>query len=124
MILIRKSIRNLFLLVFIFTVCISCEAIFEEDISEETVVLLAPTEGSAITNGSIRFDWDGLDEAVEYEIQIATPSFDYANQILLDSITSETSIVFDLTEGDYQWRVNASNSNYSTDYSISSFTIN
>lgn len=124
MIFFRKSIQKIVLLSFFFTFSISCEAIFEEDISEEEIILLAPSNNSTVANGSIRFDWEILADSLEYRIQIATPNFENASQIILDSITTETSVLKDLIVGEYQWRVNASNTNYTTPYSTNSFTIN
>jgi hypothetical protein len=101
----------------------NCEAIFIENISEKTVVLLAPTDTSKVTNGTIQFNWQKVLEATEYEIQLAHPNFDNARQILIDSITTGTIISTDLEVGEYQWRVKAMNSNFSTDYSTNSFSV-
>jgi hypothetical protein len=101
----------------------NCEAIFEENISENTVVLLSPTDTSEVTNKTIHFNWQKMLEAAEYQIQLARPNFDNASQILIDSLTPQTIISINLEVGDYQWRVKALNSNFSTDYSTNSFSI-
>lgn len=102
----------------------NCEAIFVEDVSNETIVLLAPADNTEVINGTIKFNWQQVSDSVKYNIQIATPSFDAATQIVLDSISTSTIISKDLEVGDYQWRVKASNSGYSTNYSTSSFKVN
>jgi|TARA_B110000046_G_scaffold172370_1_gene194077 hypothetical protein len=102
----------------------NCEAIFVEDVSSETVVLLAPINNAEVTNGTIQFNWQEVSDASEYKIQIAKPNFATASQILLDSVTTSTVISKDLEIGDYQWRVSASNSGYVTNYSVSSFKVN
>lgn len=102
----------------------NCEAIFVEDVSNETVVLLAPINDAEIASGTIQFNWQELANVNEYKIQIAKPNFAAASQILLDSITTSTVISTDLEMGDYQWRVSASNSEYTTNYSVSSFKVN
>lgn len=102
----------------------NCEAIFVEDLSNETIVLLAPLDNTEVINGSIQFNWQQVSDSVKYTIQIATPSFDAASQIVLDSITTSTVISKNLEVGDYQWRIKASNSGYSTNYSTSSFKVN
>ncbi len=102
----------------------NCEAIFVEDVSNETVILLAPINDAQITSGNIQFNWQEIENVIEYKIQIAKPNFAAAGQILLDSITTSTVISKDLEVGDYQWRVSASNSGYTTNYSISSFKVN
>lgn len=105
-------------------ILLNCEAIFLEDISEEIVVLLAPSDNSEITRGSIQFNWQEVIDATDYRIQIATPDFENTTQILLDSIITETLFVKDLDSAAYQWRIRANNSEYSTEYTTNSITIN
>jgi len=102
----------------------NCEAIFLEDISNESVVLLAPSDNSEVTSGTIEFHWEQLNDTIEYKIQISAPSFSAASQIVLDSITTATSLSKELAAGEYEWRVKAFNSDYSTNYSANSFTVN
>ncbi|WP_405610894.1 hypothetical protein [Polaribacter sp. Asnod1-A03] len=102
----------------------SCEAIFVEDLSNENVVLLAPLNNTEVTNGTVQFNWEDVQEATSYEIQIAKPSFATASQIFLDSITDVTFISKELEVGDYEWRVSALNSGYNTDYSLGVFKVN
>lgn len=104
--------------------CIGCEAILEEDISNQQVVILAPTENAQLTAGDIVFSWQTLDNATSYTIQIATPDFTNATQILLNTNTVDNSATANLTAGSYQWRVNASNSEYATEYTTINFTVN
>jgi hypothetical protein len=93
--------KKSFLILVLLCSLLSCEAIFVEDISDRTVVLLAA-----------------------YQIQIATPNFQNASQILLDSISIETSFTKELVAGSYEWRVKASNSDYTTNYSSNAFIVN
>jgi hypothetical protein len=116
--------KKKFLFVSLVFLLSNCGAIFVEDISTETVVLLAPSNGSVISNGTVQLNWQEVGDVIEYKIQIATPSFSNANQILLDSITTRTVISKDLNVGDYEWRVKASNTGYSTNYSTASFSVN
>lgn len=103
----------------------SCEeTLFETDISNESVTILAPLEGSQLDITSISFNWTEVDQADSYQIQIATPNFGSAQQIVtdvvLDSITSYST---QLNPNDYQWRVRALNSAYQTGYSTASFRV-
>ena len=102
----------------------NCEAVFVEDISNETVVLLAPINDTEISSGIIQFNWQELADVTEYKVQIAKPNFSTASQILLDSAITTTVISKNLEVGNYEWRVSASNSEYTTNYSISSFKVN
>jgi len=101
----------------------NCESIFVEDISENPIILLAPSTNSEVANGSVIFTWQGVRDATQYEIQIATPSFANASQIVLDSITTTTLISKDLKLNDYEWRVRAFNSAYNTPYVTNAFTV-
>ncbi|MBD1261977.1 hypothetical protein HZY62_15345 [Maribacter polysiphoniae] len=108
----------------------SCEDILEVvDISDEPVVLLAPAEGVIVTDSLVSFNWNGIDEADAYLIQVATPSFENASQILLDSVMvidstfQGTRISKVLSNNDYQWRVQAYNSGYQTEFSTHTFSV-
>jgi hypothetical protein len=102
----------------------SCEAVFVEDISNDSVVLLAPLDNSQLNAGNNTFSWELLNDAEIYQIQIATPNFENANQIVLDSIVLDNSLLQSIDAGTYQWRVKASNSEYETQYSTVNFTVN
>jgi len=103
---------------------LSCEAIFIQDISSSPVLILAPTEGSSVSSGNISFRWKPVEEVSSYNIQIASPNFQNANQVLTDSITLENLYQRSLDAGEYQWRVKGINSEYETDYTTVSFTVN
>lgn len=103
---------------------LSCEAVFLDDLSNNTVVVLAPLNDAQLNVGSNAFSWELLENAETYQIQIATPNFTNANQIVLDSVTTSRMIVHDLTAGTYEWRVKALNSEYETPFSTVNFTVN
>lgn len=96
---------------------LSCdEVIFEEDISESLVKILAPTNNATVTTGTISFNWESVTDADRYQIQIATPNFANAIQIVLDSTITNTSFGKQLLPNNYEWRVRAENSAFETDY--------
>jgi hypothetical protein len=112
------------LLIFVFTIFLACDDIIEVvDISGETVKILAPTNDAFLNITDVSFNWQSIEEAEEYNIQIATPSFAGALQILTDTTLSTTSFSKTLDLGSYQWRVKAINSGYETEYTTQSFTI-
>lgn len=106
----------------LFLLC-NCEALFVENISEETIVLLVPTHNSEVLSGVIEFNWQEVSDATEYQIQIAMPDFANASQIVLDSLATTTIISKELEAGTYEWRIKALNSEYATDYSVNSFSV-
>ena len=107
----------------------ACDDIIEvEDISERTVTLVAPTDGAILSSGTINFDWESVEDAESYRIQIATPNFELPLQIvadstLADSTATNTTFSINLNAGAYQWRVRAQNSDYHTNYTTQSFTV-
>lgn len=108
----------------IILILFSCEEVlFEPDISEERVTLIAPANNTEIAANSVRFNWEPVDGATGYEIQIATPSFANANQLLLNTVTDSTFYQMELVQNDYEWRVSAQNSGYATPYTSAKFRV-
>ncbi len=112
-----------FLLLLAIGLLYSCEAIFVENISNATVSILAPTEGTTVTKGAVNFNWNVVEDVESYQIQIATPTFTNASQIVLDTIITKTSFSKILSIGSYQWRVKAINTEYQTKYTSTSFEV-
>ncbi len=119
----------LFVLLFgVFT--LGCEDILEvPDISGQQVELLAPSQGSVVTDNNVNFNWNGVNDADSYLIQVATPDFENATQLVLDSVMAidstfvGTRISKQLSNSAYEWRVKASNSGFETEFSTSGFTV-
>lgn len=103
---------------------VACDDITEvEDISNEKVTVLAPANDVTLTDATVVFTWDAVEEAEHYKIQIATPSFEAAMQIVTDSTVTTTSFNKALSSGDYEWRVSAENSGYNTVYTAQKFKL-
>lgn len=103
---------------------LSCDDIIEvPDISEETVDLIAPTDGSVVKSNVTNFSWNDLAEAERYRLQVATPSFENASQMVIDSTMSVSSFTKQLLPNSYEWRVKALNSGYETGYTTNTFTV-
>lgn len=104
---------------------LSCEEIIgEEDISEAQLVLTAPSNGATLTETDITLSWELLKGADHYHIQIATPSFEGALQVVKDSVLAGNSLFVALTPNAYEWRVKAVNSAFETEFSTGAFSIN
>ena len=125
-----RFLKYILLLSTCFLLFFSCDDILEvEDISGEQVRVLAPTDGSVIAQNAVDFNWQTVNEATGYTVQIATPSFENAAQILLDSTivvdtlgSIRTQIRQTLMNGNYEWRVNAFNSGFGTGYTCLLYT--
>ncbi len=102
----------------------SCEDIIGvEDISDRTVTILAPTNHAELTGTNPTFSWNSVEDADKYKLQIATPSFSEALQIVEDTTVTTLSFTKILEAGDYEWRVRAENSDYQTNYTTHQLTI-
>ncbi|KAF2518528.1 hypothetical protein E0W68_09405 [Flavobacterium salilacus subsp. salilacus] len=103
---------------------LSCEEILlEDDISDETVLLIAPADNAQFFSTSITFTWGAIENGTEYRIQIAKPDFNNPLQIIADSVVDTTSFTTQLGIGNYQWRVQGVNSGYETAFSTRSLTV-
>lgn len=103
---------------------ISCEEILMvDDISKKEVSLTAPANNSALSSTGITFSWETVEGADKYQLQIAIPSFDSPQQIILDTLVTKNSYTQQLNIGKYEWRIRAVNSAYETAYFKRSFEI-
>lgn len=94
---------------------LSCDDIIEEDISNDNISTITPTEGTVISGNTVQFSWQQLDGADDYRIQIMNTE----NQnIVLDSLTSNTTFNYIMNPGEYQWRIKGVNFAYSTPYTF------
>ncbi len=119
-------IRQFFIFFILLFLISSCEEIVnEENISNDTVQLLAPSNDAVLaTKQKISFNWEALGGANSYKLQIATPNFISATQIQLDTLVSRTDFTIDsLVAKSYEWRVKGLNSAYETVYSSNTFVV-
>lgn len=105
-----------------FLLC-SCATWISEDISDETIVLLAPANNLSDSLQTKNFVWEEIEGALSYRLQIVSPSFDSISFIELDSLTTRTSFESTLAPGLYQWRVRGENEDFETLWTTYNFEI-
>lgn len=99
----------------------NCEDILEEDISDDIVFTIYPTEDLIIESNVVNFQWNTLEGADDYRLQI----FNTSQVKLVDTLIARTQITIPLSEGNYLWRVRGENSAYQSTYSLPvSFVVN
>lgn len=108
---------------FIITGMISCKDIFEEDLSDKTVIITAPSDNLVTTDAVIHFYWEEMTGARTYRIQIAKPSFSNLQQILTDTSITGTDFTWNFSPGTYQWRIRAENGSSQSDYTTYSIEV-
>jgi len=128
-----KGFKQITIVIVFFISLTSCEEIIEvADISNQTVMILAPLDNTQIDTLNVKFNWNLVKDANQYRIQIAEPGFVDAEQILVDelinavdSLNTGNSFDYEFTnDGVYEWRVKALNANYETPFTTASFIIN
>jgi hypothetical protein len=115
----RIKVKNIltFIYAMLFSVIgIACSQIFEEDISDKQLNVIAPSNNVQTPYYNQVFWWDKLDGATQYRLQIVSPSFNNLQLLIIDSTTTSDKITYTLRPGTYQWRIRAENFSYQTEY--------
>ena len=79
-------------IIFLFVLLLnaSCEEIlFEEDITEETITVLAPADNSILNQSPSSFSWNSVQGVNQYEVQLVSPDFDNAGTLVLDTVVTQ-----------------------------------
>ncbi len=116
----NRNVFSFLLLLFIFG---GCTEIFEPELSEEVIELIAPPNQSTSSDLTQTFWWSSVEYAEEYNFQLVSPSFLTTHQILVDTFTTELNYSQTLIPGSYEWRVAAFSNSSQTAYSSFRFTI-
>ncbi|MBC7523115.1 MAG: hypothetical protein H7239_01550 [Flavobacterium sp.] len=81
------------------------------DFQSNTVTLNAPTNNLITNTANQSLSWQSIIGATAYQVQVYSDS----NTLLVDQTTANTTYNYTFPEGNYQWRVRASNG---TDYTL------
>lgn len=92
----------------------SCDDIVEEDITNDMILTISPTEGAIIEGNTVQFSWQELDGSDNYRVQVINNN----QAIVVDSLSSTSNFSVALNPGTYQWRVKGENFAYSTQYTF------
>ncbi|SHM74379.1 hypothetical protein [Flavobacterium xanthum] len=89
------------------------------DFKNNTVVLLNPSSNLNTKSTNQNFSWQEIIGASNYQFQL----YDQNNTIIENRIMTNTSLNYTLSEGDFSWRVRASNDTEQTLYSSRSLLV-
>lgn len=108
------KIMNKLLLIALAILTFSCEDILEEDITNDLVQTVYPTEATIVQSSVTTFQWNALKGAKDYRIQVYKD-----NQLrVYDTLVAVNSVTLPLFQGTYQWRVRGENAGYESSYSF------
>lgn len=103
---------------------ISCDDIFVTDISNKEIIINCPKDQFTTKSTTpIVFWWETLDGAETYDLQVVSSDFDNIIKLYLDVSIDSTRFNITLPAGDYQWRIRANNSSFSTQYIIRTISV-
>lgn len=101
-----------FLAIFLlFSCCFAaCSEFVEYPLEKESVGLLAPVDSLSTQDSVVSFYWQSHEDADHYRLQVATPNFDSAQKIVIDTMTTKDHLNLTVSPGSYTWRVRPENS--------------
>lgn len=115
--------RQILSLIFLLLLITSCEDVMEDEISNKKLEVYSPAVNTTYSNFNVLFWWKELDDVTGYRIQIVSPGFDNIQQLFIDTLVTGSKFYVQLYPGTYQWRMRAENSSSTTEYVISTITI-
>lgn len=110
-----KTINKIILTLFTLSI-MSCDDVFEEDISDDIIEIVSPKDKTTIESNVVNFQWNTLEGAKKYRLQV----FDLDETIVVDSLVSKTNLTCPLLAGSYKWKVRGENFAYESNYSKTS----
>jgi len=115
----RRTLRIFFALLIVG----GCNIIFEDDLSEDSITINMPVDGTVTLDQSQLFWWEMLDGALGYNLQIVQGTFENPSHLVVDTSAASDKILFDLLPGQYEWRINGWNNYSETEYMYQMLTI-
>lgn len=101
----------------------ACEDVFEINIDNKQVMLLAPSDELLTEQTLHTFWWEEVEGSTEYTLQIVEGTFAAAYAMVLDTTIAKNQYEYSLSSGDYQWRVSAHNSDYETYFTVHTLSV-
>ena len=112
----KELYRAILVLSIISIVGFGCDEIFEDDLSEATVYVLAPSNGLTTNLLTHTFWWEPVEDARGYNLTIVSPSFDNIEKLIVDTNITGTKFNYTLYPDTFEWSIRAYNGSTTTDY--------
>jgi hypothetical protein len=114
--------RNL-LYLFVMLSLISCREFIEPSLEKKQIKAIAPADGIETSSYQLTFWWETHQDAFQYRLQVASPSFSAIEKLVLDTVVKNDKFTYTLEPGDYEWRIRAENGSSQTPYVTRNFII-
>lgn len=88
---------------------IACNEIFEEDISDRSPAIISPLDQHSTANPTVLFWWEDMEGAVDFHLQIVSPSFNKIEYLVLDSTVEGNIFYHTLYPDTFEWKLTALN---------------
>ncbi len=108
----KKMYKITFLI--IIAMFVSCDDIFEEDITDGIITILYPTEGVNVVSNIVSFQWVDMTGAKSYRVQIIND----IHSLVIDTLVIDNSLYLPLIPAGYTWRVRGENDAYESLYNF------
>jgi hypothetical protein len=108
--------------IILISVLVSCSEIIEPSLEKVKINILTPTD-TLSSQYSQTFYWEKVENATKYQLQIASPSFDKAQKIVLDTITKSNTFTITFNPARYQIRIRAYNNSSNSDWTYKNIKI-
>lgn len=102
------------LALFLFLLVASCDDIFLDDISDDQVEIVSPQDSLETNQPHQFFLWNKLKGASGYHLLIVSPHLLSASSVVLDTAITANSFSIELSRGEYEWCLKATNEGYET----------
>lgn len=95
---------------------VACDDVVEENIEDDVVVATYPTQGTIITGNAVTFEWEQLEGADDYRVQVFSEG---TQTSVLDSLVEgQNTLTYVMNPGNFSWRVRGENFAYVTAYNF------
>jgi hypothetical protein len=106
--------KKLILLILPLLAISGCKDVISKNISKSTPISIIPYNNDTVAVNPVHFKWEEMDGATEYRLAIVRPSFDKIEEYVLDSTIYATSFYMALDSNQYEYRLTAMNSGYTS----------
>lgn len=116
-------------LILTFLLLWGCDDIFEQDIEDASIEVIAPKHNTHAPAGEVTFLWRPLKGARSYRLTIVAPGFAAASRsvtdttLRVDSLHSADRFTLTLDAGAYEWCLQGANGAYRTKETVYTLTV-